>query len=131
MLDKYPEKVKLVFKNFPLGMHKFARLAAAAALAAHSQKKFWEFHEKLFENYQKLNDAKILEIAKELGLDMEKFNKERNDPAIQNLIARDIKDGRQAGVRSIPAVFINGKVLKNRNFQGFQKTIDTQLNKKR
>lgn len=131
MLDKYPEKVKLVFKNFPLGMHKFARKAAAAALAAHSQKKFWEFHEKLFENYQKLNDAKILEIAKELGLDMEKFNKERNDPAIQNLIARDVKDGMQAGVRGIPAVFINGKVLKNRNFQGFQKTIDTQLNKKR
>jgi len=95
VLDKYPEKVKLVFKNFPLGMHKFARLAAAAALAAHSQKKFWEFHEKLFENYQKLNDAKILEIAKELGLDMEKFNKERNDPAIQNLITRDVKDGRQ------------------------------------
>jgi protein-disulfide isomerase len=131
VLDKYPKEVKIVFKNFPLGMHKFARKAAAAALAAHSQKKFWEFHEKLFENYQKLNDAKILEIAKELGLDMEKFNKERNDPAIQNLITRDVKDGMQAGVRGIPAVFINGKVLKNRNFQGFQKIIDTQLNKKR
>ena len=131
MLDKYPKEVKIVFKNFPLGMHKFARKAAAAALAAHSQKKFWEFHEKLLENYQKLNDAKILEIAKELWLDMEKFNKERNDPAIQNLIARDVKDGMQAGVRGIPAVFINGKVLKNRNFQGFQKIIDTQLNKKR
>ncbi len=131
MLDKYPKEVKIVFKNFPLGMHKFARKAAAAALAAHSQKKFWEFHEKLLENYQKLNDAKILEIAKELGLDMEKFNKERNDPAIQNLITRDVKDGMQAGVRGIPAVFINGKVLKNRNFQGFQKIIDTQLNKKR
>ncbi len=85
----------------------------------------------MFENYQKLNDAKIREIAKELELDMEKFNKEMNDTAIQNLIARDVKDGRQAGVRGIPAVFINGKVLKNRNFQGFQKIIETQLNKKR
>jgi protein-disulfide isomerase len=131
VLDKYPKEAKIVFKNFPLPMHKFAREAAAAALAAHSQKKFWEFHIKLFENYQKLNDAKIREIAKELGLDMEKFNKEMNDTAIQNLIARDVKDGRQAGVRGIPAVFINGKVLKNRNFQGFQKIIETQLNKKR
>ena len=114
MLDKYPKEVKLVFKNFPLSKHKFAMKAAAAALAAKAQGRFWEFHYKLFENYRKLSDVKIQEIAKELGLDLERFKKDMKDPAIKKLIIRDVKNGQQIGVRSIPTVFINGKLLRNR-----------------
>jgi len=73
VLDKYPKEVKLVFKNFPLSKHKFARKAATAALAAKAQGRFWEFHDELFENHRNLNDVKIQEIAKELGLDLERF----------------------------------------------------------
>ncbi|MBL7178295.1 MAG: thioredoxin domain-containing protein [Desulfobacteraceae bacterium] len=72
-------KPKLVFKNFPLSKHKFAMKAAAAALAANKQGKFWEFHDRLFKNYKNLNDTKIQEIAKELALDMERFNKDLKD----------------------------------------------------
>ena len=131
MLGKYPKEVKLVFKNFPLSKHKFAMKAATAALAAKAQGRFWEFHDELFENHRTLNDAKIQDIAKELGLDLERFKKDMKDPAIQKLIIRDVKNGREAGVRSIPTVFINGKLLRNRRLQGFQRMIDAELKRSR
>lgn len=131
MLDKYPKEVKLVHKNFPLSKHKFARKAATAALAAKAQGRFWEFHDELFENYRKLSDVKIQDIAKELGLDLERFKKDMKDPAIHKPIIRDVKNGQQIGVRSIPTVFINGKRLKNRSLQGFQRMIDAELKRSR
>ena len=131
MLDKYPKDVKLVHKNFPLSKHKFAMKAAAAALAANTQGKFWEFHDRLFKNYKNLNDTKIQEIAKELALDMDRFNKDMKDPAIQKLIIRDVKDAQKAGVRGIPTVFIGGKLLKTRSLQGFQRMIEAELKKTR
>lgn len=131
MREKYPTDVKLVHKNFPLSKHKFARKAAAAALAAHKQGKFWEFHEKLFKNQRKLNDAKVQGIARELGLDLQRFNKDMKDPSIQKLITRDLKDARQAGVRSVPTIFINGKRVKSRSLMAFQQMIDAERKKKR
>ena len=130
MLDKYPKDVKLVTKHFPLQNHKFARQAAIAALAAGKQGKYWEYHEKIFENYRGLNDARIQEIAREIGLDMKRFNKDLKDSAIQNLINRDLNNGRQAGVRGTPTIFINGKLLRSRNLQGFQQMIEASLRKK-
>jgi len=131
VLDKYPRDVKLVFKNFPLARHKFARKAATAALAAHAQGKFWEFHDKLFKNYRNPNDAKIQEIARELGLDMERFDRDSKDPAIGKLIIRDVKNAQQAGVRSVPTIFINGKLLKNRRLTGFRQMIEAERKKSR
>ena len=129
MLDKNPDTVKLVFKNFPLAMHKSAKKAALAALAAKEQGKFWEFHDKLFENYRALSDAKLNEIAEGLGLDMEKFNKDMESPTIKELIARDMKNGKQAGVRGTPAIYVNGKPLKNRSLPGFQAMINAEMKK--
>ena len=130
MLDKYHKKVKLVFKNYPLtSIHPFAHKAAAAALAAHAQGKFWAFHHTLFENYKVLNDAKIQAIAKELKLDMERFNRAMRDPSIQKLIARDIKEGQQAGIEGIPAVFINGKPLQHISMQDIEEMIEAELKK--
>ncbi len=127
MLDKNPDKVKLVIKHFPLASHKFARRAAAVALAADRQGKFWECHEKIFKNYRGLNETKVQEIAKELGLDSQRLMKEAKDPAIQKLITRDVNNGRQSGVRGTPTIFINGKRLKNRSLAGFQQAIEAEL----
>ena len=129
MLDKNPGKVNLVIKHFPLANHKFARRASAIALAADRQGKFWECHAKIFENLKTINEAKVQEIAKEIGLDLEKLNKDAKDPAIQNLIARDVNNGRQSGVRGTPTIFVNGKRLKNRSLAGFQQVIDAELRK--
>ncbi len=127
MLDKNPDKVNLVIKHFPLNSHKFARRAASIALAAYRQGKFWECHEKIFENYRSINEAKVQEIAKEIGLDLAKLNSDAKDPEIQRLINRDLVNGRQSGVRGTPAIFVNGKRLKNRSLTGFQQAIDAAL----
>ena len=129
MLDKYPNNVKLVVKNFPLPSHKFAHKAATAALAANVQGKFWEFHSQLFKYYNVINDTKIQDIAKELGLDMEKFNKDMQSPAIKSLIARDMDNGRQIGIRGTPTIFINGKAFNNRRLPEIYKVIEAELKK--
>jgi protein-disulfide isomerase len=129
VLEKYPQQIKLVFKNFPIASHKFATKAAIAALAANAQGKFWEFHDALLKNYDKVDDAKIQQIAKDLGLNMEKFNKEMGDPALEKLVARDAKDGGEAGVRGVPTVFINGKPLKNHSIPGIEEMIASELKK--
>jgi protein-disulfide isomerase len=129
VLEKYPDDVKIVFKNFPLRNHKFALKAATAALAAKSQGKFWEFHDLLFKNYNKLNDQKIHEIALGLGLDQTEFEKKMKDPGIKAMIRQDLRDAAQAGVRATPTVFINGRRLKNRTLQGFQTAVDKELQK--
>ncbi|MFQ5484041.1 MAG: DsbA family protein, partial [Desulfobacterales bacterium] len=112
VLEQYPTEVKIVFKNFPLKSHEFAKKAATAAMAAESQGKFWEFHDLLFENYDQLDDKKIRDIAVELGLDMVKFDEKMKDPLIQERISQDLWIGNSAGVRGTPTVFINGKRLR-------------------
>ena len=129
VLEKYPNDVKIAFKNFPLRNHKFAMPAALAALAASEQGKFWEFHDLLFENYNKLNDQKIQEIAQTVGLNIEEYEKKKNDPAVKQKVNQDFSDGRQAEVRGTPTVFINGIRLKDRSLKGFQAAIDKQLEK--
>ena len=115
--------MKLVFKNFPLRNHKFAWPAAIAALAANKQGKFWELHDQLYKNYNRLSDQKISEIAQQVGLDMEKFNNDMKDPELKALVERDFQEGVEAGVRGIPSIFVNGRLLRNRSFQGFQAAI--------
>jgi protein-disulfide isomerase len=129
VLAKYPNDVKLVIKNFPLRNHKFAHKAATAALAANAQGKFWEFHSQLFKNYKVINDTKIQDIAKKLGLNMDKFNKDMQSPAINSLITRDMNNGREVGVRGTPTIFINGKILRNINLPGIYQVIEAELKK--
>ena len=125
----FSDEVKLVVKNYPLNNHKFARKAAQAALSAKVQDKFWEFHHELFKNYKSINDAKIQDIARELNLDMEKFNKDMNSKAVQYIINRDIQNGRKIGVRGTPSVYINGKRLNDPKLSGFTKMIEAELKK--
>jgi len=129
VLEKNPNQVKLVFKNFPLRNHKFAMPAAIASLAAEKQGKFWEFHDLLFKDHNRLNEQKVKEIAQQLNLDMEKFEKDQKDPRIRAMINRDLVEGNQAGVRGTPTVFINGRLLRNRTMAGFQELIEKALKK--
>ena len=129
VLEQYPQDVKVVYKNFPIRSHTFAMKAAIAALAAGAQGKFWEFHDLLFKNYNQLSDQKIQEIAQKVGLNMEEYEKKKNDPAIEQKVNQDFSDGRQAGVRGTPTIFINGIRLKDRSLEGFQAAIERQLEK--
>ena len=101
--------------------------AATAVLAAEKQGKFWEYHDLLFENYNKLNDQKIRDISLELGLDQTKFEKATKDPMIQGRIRQDVRDGQQAGVRGTPTIFVNGRLLRDRALKGFKTAVDKEL----
>jgi len=125
----YPNQVQIVFKQFPLNMHKFARQAALASLAARNQGKFWELHEKLFANYNKLNNEKIRELAESIGLDMAQYDKDITNPALQQEINADMMLGKKAGVRGTPSIFINGKQAKQKNAAGFKRVIEAELKK--
>jgi protein-disulfide isomerase len=127
VLEKNPKNVKIVFKNFPLRRHTYATQAAIAALAADVQGKFWAFHDRLFENYKQLSDQKIKDIARDLGFDVEKFEKKMKDPGILSQIRQDVLDGNQAGVRGTPTVYIGGRLLKNWSPKEFQTLIDKEL----
>ena len=129
MSDRYTDQLKIVIKQFPLASHKFARKASQASLAAHKQGKFWEFHEKLFKNYNRINDEKIEEIAEALQLDMAKFRTDINLPDIHRIINRDIQNGREIGVTGTPTIFINGKQTRLRDPAEFIKKIEAELKK--
>lgn len=126
VLDKNRDTVKVVFMNMPLNFHKFADPSARAALAAHKQGKFWEFHDELFRT-KPLSNKAISNIAVKLGLDIEQFNTDMQSPEIRSLINRDLLEAQKAGVTGTPTIIINGKKLKNRSPQGFQAMIDAEL----
>jgi protein-disulfide isomerase len=127
VLEKNPKTVKIIFKNFPIRSHKFAVQAAVAALAADRQGKFWDFHDELFKQYNKLNEEKVQEIATKLKLDKAQFEKDRKDPLLLEQIKYDYNEGIQIGINSVPSVFVNGRKLKDRSLKGFQTLIDKEL----
>jgi protein-disulfide isomerase len=127
VLEKNPKTVKIIFKNFPIRSHKFAVQAAVAALAADRQGKFWNFHDELFKQYNKLNEEKVQEIATKLKLDKAQFEKDRKDPLLLEQIKYDYNEGIQIGINSVPSVFVNGRKLKDRSLKGFQTLIDKEL----
>ena len=128
LLEKYPADLRVVFKNFPIPNHKYAVTAARAALAAGRQDKFWEFHDELFKNYNRLNDQKIQEIGTQLGLDQTKFAEHQKSPVETARIRQDYEEGRRLGVRGTPTLFINGKQFrKRRNLESMEAAINEEL----
>jgi protein-disulfide isomerase len=131
LLDKYPKDVRLFLKNYPLPMHPSARSAAAAALAANKQGKYWQFSHLLFENSSRLNDATIQNIAKQLGLNMEKFNGDMKSASVQNLINTDLSEVEKAAVEGTPSIFINGKAARFGSDNDFRLAIENEIKRKK
>ncbi len=104
----YDGDVRLIFKHYPLGGHAQAAPAARAAWAAQQQGKFWEMHDALFENQKKLGDADFTEYAKKLGLDLAKFDADRNSPAANQAVDSDHAAGNKAGLSGTPYFLVNG-----------------------
>jgi protein-disulfide isomerase len=104
----YPEDVRLVFRHFPLPMHPNAELGARATLAAQQQGYFWAMHDRLFKNRTKMSRDDLLEHASALGLDVDEFAADLDDPEIAKQVERDKAIGLRLGVRGTPAFFVNG-----------------------
>lgn len=108
--EKYPDKIKFVYKHFPLSFHSNAKAAAASAIAAQKQGKFWEYRYALAPHSRELSDSTYLAIAKEIGLDVEKFKKDMVlDSTTEARIDKDFQLGVKVGVQGTPNFYINGK----------------------
>jgi len=112
--DKYVKtgKVRLVYRDFPLSsIHAEATGAAEAAACANEQGKFWEYHDKIFQNQQALGAANYKQWAKAIGLDAVVFNQCVDVRKYADEVQKDFDDGRTAGVSGTPTFFINGKMV--------------------
>ncbi|MDD9939231.1 MAG: thioredoxin domain-containing protein, partial [Myxococcales bacterium] len=110
---KYGDRVRFVFRQFPLSFHKQAHLAAQASLAAEAQGKFWPFHDRLFEDQSALQRPDLEATAKALGLDMQAFKKALDDGAHADQVDADFKLGERVGVEGTPTIFLNGERVEN------------------
>ncbi|MFT5430584.1 MAG: protein-disulfide isomerase, partial [Myxococcota bacterium] len=110
---KMPGQIRVTFKQFPLiSIHPNAKPAAIASLAAHRQGKFWEYHDLLFKNQKRLGKADLIGWARVIGLDVVRFEKDLDDPALAAQVSADMADGSRSGVRGTPSVYLNGRKMK-------------------
>jgi protein-disulfide isomerase len=123
----YPDKVRLVYRNYPLPFHKSARPAAEAAMCAKAQGKFWEYHEKVFAA-PSLDEASLKQIAGDIGLDQAQFDACFANKEGSKAIEQDIADATAVGVRGTPAFFINGRMISGAQpFEKFKVIIDEEI----
>ena len=131
LLEAYPGKIKLVFRDFPLPMHPHAPKAAEAAHCAGDQGKYWDMHEKLFANSQKLEVGDLKGYAKDLKLDVAKFDKCLDSGEKSALVEKNRKAGEDAGVTGTPAFFVNGHSLSGAQpLEAFKTIVDQELKAK-
>ena len=111
--------------DFPLTMHQFAQKASEAGLCAGDQGKFWEMHDKLFENARALGPDKLPAYAEELGLDMAKFKECLDSGKTAGDVKKRMAEGQKAGITGTPAFLLgfiepDGKVKAVKKLSGAQ-----------
>lgn len=111
--DQYGDRVRFVFRQFPLSFHQQAHLAGQASLAANAQGKFWEFHDKLFANQKALSRADLEKYAEELGLDMAAFKQALDEGTYKDTVDAELALGQEVFVEGTPTVFVNGERVGN------------------
>jgi protein-disulfide isomerase len=109
VIEQMGDSLRFVFRNFPLSeVHPYAFAAAEAAEAADAQGKFWEMHDMLYENQERLEPKALVSYAKRIGLDVERFVKDVNEGTFAARIKHDFQTGVMSGVNGTPSLFING-----------------------
>ena len=120
--------MRIVWKHLPLDMHKNAMSAHLASAAAAKQGKFWEFHDKLFANQQQLNLDSYKKYARDLGLDVARFEKDLVDAEVKKAVDADKSEANSLGVTGTPGFFVNGRYLSGaKPFEEFAKVINAEL----
>ncbi len=130
--SNYPDTVKLIIKDFPIeSIHPEGVGAAVAANCADEQGKFWEYHDALYENQDKLGDVLYIQIANQLKMDLNKFGLCQKSLAVREEIIKDYDDGIKAGVLGTPTFFVNGKKVEGAlPYDLWQKIINIALAQK-
>jgi protein-disulfide isomerase len=130
--ETYTDRVRFVWKHLPLtSIHPHAMGAAIAAEAASNQGKFWEYHDKLFANQQRIAPEDLKRYAQELGLDVGRFERDLEDPNLKEKVLLDMAQATSLSVKSTPTVFINGRLVKGAMpFETYATIIDDELAKR-
>jgi protein-disulfide isomerase len=124
----YPGKVRIVYKNNPLPIHKSAKLAAKAALAANEQGRFWDYHDTLLEHQDALDPASLERYATDLGLDLARFRASMSSEALDAAVSADIAEAQRLSVRGTPTFFVNGRrVIGAQKIEAFRPLVDQAL----
>jgi protein-disulfide isomerase len=103
------DRLRFVFRNYPLEQHPHAEHAAEAAEAAGAQGKFWQMHDYLFEHQDALGDRQLVEDARAVGLDTSRFVSDLEQGTYTGQVEEDMESGDQSGVAGTPTFFINGQ----------------------
>jgi protein-disulfide isomerase len=129
LLARYPGKVRLAYRDFPIdSLHPQARRAAEAARCAQDQGKFWEYHDLLFAEVPKATPADLSRFAQHVGLDLGKFESCLSGGLHRAAVQRDIDEGTRLGVNGTPAFFINGRPLSGAQpLEAFARVIEEEL----
>lgn len=133
IIKEYSGKINFVFRNFPLSQHKNALISAEAAEAASAQGKFWEMHDKLYQEQDKWGESEnpleyLKTYAKELGLDENKFLADIAGKKYADLINQDLSDGIALKTSSTPTIFVGDKKLVGvPTYQELKALLDSKL----
>jgi len=128
--EEYGDRVRFVFKHMPLSIHPQAAGAHAAAEAAHRQGKFWEMHDRLFENQRDLSVETLAGYASAMGLDMDQYSRDVESEEVAKRISDDMAQAQKLGVTGTPSFFINGRYLSGAQpFANFKRHIDEAIEK--
>lgn len=116
LLAHYPEKIRLVFRHYPLTMHRWAFDAALAAESAGRQGKFWEYSDFLYSRQKEWSKAPephpfFIQYAQSLGLDLDRFDKDRRSVGLEKAIREDRSLGNDRNIHATPTLFVNGQRL--------------------
>jgi predicted DsbA family dithiol-disulfide isomerase len=126
--DEYGDQVRFAFRHFPLAFHQQAPKAGEATACAGDQNRFWEMHDRLWENPGKLQPSDLKAHAAALGLDAEAFGQCLDSGRYASVVQRDAQDGARLGVSGTPAFFVNGRPLVGAQpFAAFAQVIDEEL----
>jgi protein-disulfide isomerase len=111
LLDRYPNKIRFIFRHFPLqDAHPHAVMAAEVAEAAAGQGKFWSMHDVLFQNQAHLKDKDLHRYATDIGLDMARYTAEMDDHIYLQKVREHMEGGRRSHIRATPTFFLDGVV---------------------
>jgi protein-disulfide isomerase len=129
VLAKYPGKVKLTYRDFPLSqIHPNAKIAAEASRCALDQGKYWQMHDAMFADQSKLDEAALVKTAAGLGMDNKSFESCLKSGKYEAVVQEDFQAGTEAGVNATPTFFINGEFLSGvQSDADFAQIIDRQL----
>ncbi len=111
LLARYKDRVRFVWKDYPLPNHPDAQPAAEAARCVTEPAKFWQYHDKLFDNQKALSKSKLKDYAKQVGVDMAAFNTCLDKATHRGNVKANIQEGNGYGVSGTPTIFINGRIV--------------------